>query len=307
MVFYARPDGQIQAGDDINGGLDEISPPVEMDEKAFRAEMDSLLGPYREYFNFENQIKKLGKIPKNADGSYRYIVVGDTRSNWELWSNMVKHIDGLDPKPAFVINSGDIVPRGYINEFAEYYIPPLRQTDIPFFVAIGNHETGDDNMAHAFRYLFGENSLNYYFDYGKARYILIDNASDASVPKETLEWLDKILSETPEGYNKYVAAHKPPATIQKWAYHSWGEEESKVFTDLMTKYKVTEVYLGHIHAYSTANYNGINYTLSGGGGAGLHDRYGPMGNVHHYVICDVSADGPVKQQVVRFYDTTKED
>ncbi len=80
MVFYARPDGQIQAGDDIDGGLDEISPPVEMDEKAFRAEMDSLLGPYREYFNFENQIKKLGKTPKNADGSYRYIVVGDTRS-----------------------------------------------------------------------------------------------------------------------------------------------------------------------------------------------------------------------------------
>ena len=307
MVFYARPDGQIQAGDDIDGGLDEISPPVEMDEKAFRAEMDSLLGPYREYFNFENQIKKLGKTPKNADGSYRYIVVGDTRSNWDLWSNMVKHIDGLDPKPAFVINSGDIVPRGYTQEFFEYYIPPLLETEIPFFVAIGNHETGDDEMAHAYRYLFGDNSLNYFFDYGKARYVLIDNASEASSPESTIEWLDKMLAEAPEGYRKYVAAHKPPATVQKWAYHAMDEDNSKVFTDFMTKHKVAEVYLGHIHAYSTADFGGVRYTLSGGGGAGLHNRFGPDGNVHHYIICDVSPDGTVNQQVVRFYDTTEED
>ena len=74
----------------------------------------------------------------------------------------------------------------------------------------------------------------------------------------------------------------------------------------MTKHKVAEVYLGHIHAYSTAKQDGVNYTLSGGAGAGLHNRYGPKGNVHHYVICDVSADGTLKQQVVRFYDTSKE-
>lgn len=98
-----------------------------------------------------------------------------------------------------------------------------------------------------------------------------------------------------------------PKNIDKWAYHAWGDEESKVFTDLMTKHKVAEVYLGHIHAYSTAKYGGVNYTISGGGGAELHDRYGPMGNVHHYIICDVSPYGTVKLQVVRFYDTTKED
>jgi hypothetical protein len=308
MVFYARPDGQIQAGGSIeDGGLEEIQPPVKMDEKAFRAEIEDLLGPYQENFNFDNQIRKLGKNPENVDGSYRYIVMGDTRSQWELWSEMVKHIDGLDPKPAFVINSGDIVPRGYAREFHEYYIPPLLKTDIPFFVAIGNHGTGEDDMAHAYRFLFGDNSLNYYFDYGKARYVFIDNASKVGTPEKTRAWLDKMLAETPQGYQKYVAAHKPPSTIQKWAYHAMDDDNSKVFTDLMTKYKVAEVYLGHIHAYSTATHGGVNYSLSGGGGAGLHDRYGPEGNVHHYVICDVSADGTVKQQVVRFYDTTKED
>jgi len=301
-AFYARPDGQIRTGGLVSyGALDEIDPPVRRDPKSFNAELKKLLGQYRERFNFENQIKRFGRWPGSADGSFRYVVIGDSRSQWELWSNVVKHIDGLEPKPDFVINSGDIVPKGYTKEYYEYYIPPLLKTDIPFFVAIGNHDDSSDSMAREYRYLFGRKALNYYFDYGKARYVFIDNATEVQPYEETLRWLDETLADTPKGYRKYVAAHKPPSMIEKWAYHASDDAESKVFTNLMTKHKVDEVYLGHIHAYSTATYNGVNYTLSGGGGAGLHDRYGPLGNVHHYVICDVMADGTVKQQVVRFY------
>jgi len=308
MAFYARADGQIQAGKSVgDGGLDEVYPPTDSrGDEQFRADLESQLGRYRERFNFENQIEKLGSKPKNADGSYRYVVMGDNRSNWDLWSSMVKHIDGLDPKPAFVINSGDIVLRGRIGEFRDYYIPPLLKTDIPYFVAIGNHETGNDDMAREFRYLFGDKSLHYHFDYGQSRYIFIDNGSKASSAGKTLKWLKNTLEETPKGYRKYVAMHKPPKNIQKWSYHAWGGKESKVFTELMTKHKVAEVYLGHIHAYSTAELDGVRYTLSGGGGASLHNRFGPLGNVHHYVICDVAPDGSVTQQVVRFYDTKKE-
>jgi hypothetical protein len=309
MVFYARPDGQIQAAGLISeGALDEIDAPSPQGDKktasvqeAFDAELSQLLGQYRERFNFENQIKTLGKGPRSADGHFRYVVMGDSRSQWDLWSNIVKHIDGLDPKPDFVLNSGDIVPTGYAKEYRQYYIPALLQTAIPYFVAIGNHDDSSDSMAREYRYLFGERALNYYFDYGKSRYIFIDNVTNVQPYAETLSWLDETLANTPEGYRRYVCAHKPPSTIEKWAYHAWDDANSRVFTDLMTKHKVDEVYLGHIHAYSTARYGGVAYTLSGGGGAGLHDRYGPLGNVHHYVICDVAPDGTVKQQVVRFY------
>ncbi len=303
MVFYARNDGQIQAAGSVSeGALGEIHPPQwEKDEAKFKAALDKYLGRYRRRFNFANQIKKLGTSPRSADGSYRYVVMGDSRSNRRLWQAMVKHISSLKPRPDFVINTGDIVGNGYIGEFRDYYIPPLLETDIPFFVAVGNHETGDDDKAREFRYLFGENSLNYYFDYGKTRYVFFDNASDVGSTEQRLRWLDETLAGTPTGYRKCVAAHKPPATIQKWSYHAWKEKPSAEFTALITKHGVSEVYLGHIHAYSTAQYNGVRYTLTGGGGAHLHNRFGPRGNVHHYVICDVQPDGSVKQQVVRFY------
>jgi len=305
-AFYARSDGQIRTGGLVSlGALDEIDPPVKSDPESFNAELSKLLGQYRDRFNFKNQIEKLGRGPKSTDGSFRYVVMGDSRSQWELWSSIIKHIDGLDPKPDFVINSGDIVPTGYAKEYHDYYVRGLLKTDIPYLVAIGNHDDSSDSMAREYRYLFGENALNYYFDYGRARYVFIDNVTDVQPYEETLKWLEKTLADTPEGYRKYVAAHKPPSTIEKWAYHAWDDSSSPVFTDLMTKYNVDEVYLGHIHAYSTAHYNGVDYTLSGGGGAGLHDRYGPLGNVHHYIICDVMADGTVKQQVVRFYKDSK--
>lgn len=78
------------------------------------------------------------------------------------------------------------------------------------------------------------------------------------------------------------------------------QADSEAFTELMAKHRVDEVFLGHIHAYSTATLDGVSYTVAGGGGAGLHDRFGPSGNVHHYVICDVTSDG-ITQQVVRFH------
>ena len=311
MAFYSKEDGQIQAGGPVkDGALDEIDPPDnQIDDgavrspQALKAAFAKLLGRHRNRFNFENQINKLGRGPGSADGSFRYVVMGDSRSQPKLWSSIVRHIDSLDPKPAFVLNTGDVVSKGYAREYNEYYIPPLLETDIPFFIAIGNHDDGDDSMADEYRYLFGEQALNYYFDYGKARYIFIDNATDVLADEDTLKWLDRTLADTPKGYRKYVCAHKPPANIAKWAYHAWDSSPSQDFTDMMAKYKVNEVFHGHIHAYSTAQYDGVNYTISGGGGAGLHDRYGPLGNVHHYVICDVMADGTVRQQVVRFYKT----
>jgi predicted phosphodiesterase len=275
------------------------------DEREFKKLLKENLGPYRERFNFENQISKLGKGPTKSDGSFRYVVMGDNRSQPKLWSSIVKHIDRLVPKPAFVIHVGDIVEKGYAQQYRDYYIPAVLATDIPFFVAIGNHDDSTDSKAREYRYLFGEKALNYYFDYGKARFIFTDNVTNVQKYKDTLKWLDKTLIGTPDGYRKYVAAHKPPKNIKKWSYHALGTQESKDFTDLMGKHNVSEVYIGHIHAYSTARYNGINYTVSGGGGATLHGRFGPLGSVHHYVICDFMANGTVRQQVVRFYDTNK--
>ena len=301
LAFFARPDGQIQAIGSVAGGaLNEVAPPVERSPEEIRADAVERLGPYREKFGVQGQLAKLGTGPGSSDGRYRFVVIGDSRSNPGLWPNIVKHIDSLDPRPAFVINTGDVVRHGYTQELLDYYIPPLLETAIPFFVALGNHDDGDDALAVEYQALFGPDSLNFHFDYGGRRFVVIDNVTRVRSDEETLEWLETVLEETPPEQSIIVAAHRPVATVEKWAYHSWGLEPSRVFSDLMTRHEVEHVFFGHIHAYSTARFQGIDYTIAGGGGAGLHDRYGPSGNVHHYVICDVEPNGSLTQQVVRF-------
>jgi hypothetical protein len=67
----------------------------------------------------------------------------------------------------------------------------------------------------------------------------------------------------------------------------------------MSQHSVDHVFLGHIHAYSTATYGGVDYTVTGGGGASLHTQYGEMGSRHHYVVVDVLKD-KVEMTLVRF-------
>ena len=305
MIFYARPDGQIQSARLVSEGALEENYPEDADRDSvleeIRSETAELLGAYRDRFNFDRQTRRLESRKTGPDGRFRFVVMGDSRSNYDLWSNMLRHISRLDPKPEFIINTGDLVPRGLVKEYREYLVPPLLKSSIPFFVAIGNHDYGFERKALEYRYLFGDNSLNYYFDHRGYRFIFVDNVSNAAPLEKTVGWLGGVLSGTPAGFRTIVVFHNPFGTIEKWAYHGMTEEQSKPFTDLMTRFGVDHVFCGHIHAYSTARFGGVDYTITGGGGAGLHDRFGPLGSIYHYVLCDVEADGTLKQQVVRFY------
>lgn len=53
-----------------------------------------------------------------------------------------------------------------------------------------------------------------------------------------------------------------------------------------------------VHSYSTATYKGVDYTVPGGGGAGLHMQYGELGSVHNYVVVDV-LPGRIHMRLVR--------
>lgn len=309
MAYFVRPDGQIQAAGLVTkGALKENDSSNNMSLQTHaevQSSCDSLLDNYRDKFNFKNQIKRL-KTNESKSIHFRFIVMGDSRSNYEVWSNIIAHISELRPKPLFIVNSGDLVPRGYAGQFAGYFVPPLLQTNIPFFVAIGNHDCGVRDSAYEFRYLFGNSSLNYYFDYGKFRFIMLDNASRLNENGESLPWFEKVLSGTPKDASIIVFAHQPPPIVERWVWHAWDQTKcAEKFVELIKKYHVKHVFLGHIHCYSTATVDGIPYTVSGGGGAELYMRYGEKGNVHHYIICDAIPDGTIKQQVVKFYKDEK--
>jgi hypothetical protein len=264
-----------------------------------RQEIEELLGVYQEKYGVEAVLNRIRSVPYEAEEGFRFIVLGDNRVSRDVWEMIAKSISTKEA--VFAIDVGDLVDDGQPEEFDQDLFGVLEEHGhFNFVPVVGNHDIGDDGLAISYMTSFGANALNYTFDYGNARFVILDNCSRVTDWYEQLDITDRWLSETPEGFHKFVFLHVPPGDIKKWSYHAMSGEKSHRFTELMSKHAVDHVYAGHIHAYSTASYGGVEYSVTGGAGANLHEQYGPLGSVHHYVIVDVTPGG-VQQQVVRFY------
>jgi hypothetical protein len=228
----------------------------------------------------EAQIAKIKAIARKPDEPFRFVVMGDSRSNPEVFAKLLQIAAGL-PKFDFSINSGDIVPGGKPAEYA-FFFTQIKDVTWPFLIVEGNHELGPSG-GRLYEELFGP--TDYYFDHGGIRFVALNNSKGVVTPQQ-LKWLDQALTTK---LRKIVAFHIPPNVIREWAFHSFsmGAEE---LADLLAKKKVERVYVGHIHGFDVANYKGVEYVLSGGGGAGLSAQIAP-GNFHNIVLVEVEPKG----------------
>lgn len=250
----------------------------------------ALLDPYSQKYDVSRQIEKLTAKLDDFPHEFSFAVWGDVRDNYTIFSRLWKAIREEPIRFSFL--TGDLVRDGWVHEWLEDFLPVAdRYATVPFFPTMGNHDFGSNRR----EYLRIFRARDYWFDFGNARFMVLDNASGA-VTQQQLEWLEARLQSAGDRHT-FLFAHMPPHTIEKWAYYSFSGNAER-FCDLLSKYQLTHAFFSHIHAYSTAEFRGVNYTVSGGGGSRLHRRFGEMGSVYHYVMVYVMGDD-VLQQVVR--------
>ncbi len=254
------------------------------------------LSKYGDKYHIDVMISRIKEVRFKPSKGFRFVVLGDSRSKLSVWQSIVYSINKWEP--LFMIDVGDLTQAGRSGTMDKYHFATLEKyTGYPFLPVMGNHDSGG---ILAFEYAFGgEGSRVYYFDYGKCRFVVLDNSSyrEGTPWEEQLELANEWLAQK-KNYRKFVFIHLPPPEIEKWAYHAMSPETSAPFVKLMSKHEVDHVFVGHIHAYSTASYEGVDYTVTGGAGAGLHEHYGELGSHHHYVVVDVLRDG-IEMKLVR--------
>ena len=292
-AFAYRPDGVLKTM------VDARTMKKGVPRKWSEEDIEIFLGKYRKKYCVDTVLSHIQSIPYNPEDGFRFVVLGDNRINKPVWEAICKSIGQKDA--VFAIDVGDLVNEGEPEQYDEYLFGVLESySKFNFLPVVGNHDIGYDGLAVSYLTSFGPNSLNYYFDYGNARFVILDNCSRVTDFQKQLKVAGKWLADTPKGFFKFVFLHVPPGDIKKWSYHAMSGKKSHEFTELMSRYKVDHVFAGHIHAYSTASYRDVEYTVTGGAGANLHTRYGPKGSVHHYVIVDVSPEG-IQQFLIRLY------
>lgn len=207
--------------------------------------------------------------PAPGQEKFSFAVFGDTRSNPQMHAAIVARIAAASPW--LVLHTGDLVADGSLasewDAFLKIEAPLMRIA--PLYPTLGNHENSGMQYFQIFQ--LPGNELWYAFDYGDARFIVLDADTYSRAVFEPggsqRAWLESQLAGA-AGKWLFVSFHVA-------LHSSFAEDPSEVnlrnvLAPLFEKYQVTAVFNGHYHSYERVLANGVTYIVTGGGGAPLY-------------------------------------
>lgn len=214
-----------------------------------------------------------------AGAPFSFVVFGDSRSNANAHSRVVERV--RQEVPDFLIGTGDIVNEGGsdVDWKQLFEIEGDLLAESVMFPSVGNHDRqGRGRTAGNYRKFFSlpENSPDperyYAFTYGSSRFLILDSNTYSFALTDQTAWIEQQLQAArldKQIDHIFVTMHHPPFSV---SLHGGQSELREAWTPLFEKYQVAAVFSGHDHVYSRAKKNGVNYFVSGGGGAPLYGR-----------------------------------
>jgi hypothetical protein len=240
---------------------------------------------------------------------FTFIVYGDSRepAGDEKGAIMDRIIA---EEPLFVIQLGDIVPFADEHQWqiADTFDGRIAKHGIAYYPVLGNHEyygklekypedPGPQLEPYFRRFPMLGTRRWYSYRYGNSTFVVLDTNTDYSPGSYQRTWLMAKLKEKKGGF-LFIVFHHPPYT--KSAYKSPREPERSL-AKLIESYNGRDlqradiVFSSHAHNYERYRYGGINYVVSGGGGAPQYpvrrdpdDFYREPGDTFHYCKITVS-------------------
>lgn len=235
---------------------------------------------------YEYSVESAGKIETGDFATapepgtpFSFVVFGDSRSNANAHARVVERV--RQEVPDFMLGTGDIVNEGASEaDWAKLFeIEGALLREGVLFPSLGNHDRqGRGKTASNYRKYFSlpENSPDperyYAFTYASARFLVLDSNAYSFALTDQTAWIEQQLQAARLSRHIehiFVTMHHPPFSI---SLHGGQGELREAWTPLFEKYQVSAVFSGHDHVYSRAKKNGVNYFVSGGGGAPLYGR-----------------------------------
>lgn len=154
--------------------------------------------------NYAN-IERIIQAP--AKEKITFIVTGDTHLDYDNTGKMVDLIN-KDASIDFVVHVGDLTDHGLLKEY-EWKTAVLQRLNVPFLVAIGNHDVlskGED----VYRHMFGPTNFSMVVD--SIKFIFYNNNGreydfKGNIPD--LNWLEKELTKEKNFKRAVLVSHVP--------------------------------------------------------------------------------------------------
>jgi MYXO-CTERM domain-containing protein len=230
--------------------------------------------------------------------AFSFVVFGDTRSNAGAHKNVVERV--RREVPDFILATGDMVNEGTNTGDWQIFFDVERELlrDNALFPAIGNHdrEPRPARTVENYRKYFAvpddspDPERYYAFTYSNARFLVLDSNLYSFALTDQTAWIERELTAAVQDgsiRHIFVVMHHPPFST---SIHGGNSELREMWTPLFEKYRVEAVFSGHDHTYEHGSHNGVQYIVSGGGGAPLYPK-------------DPDAD-PVDADASRYFERT---
>ena len=245
-------------------------------------------------------------IPGLAVGAdITFAVIGDTRPGGKgQYSAALASLaaDMAGQRPLFVIGTGDYID-GADNEAQVRYqyqgffraIQPLQAFGrVPVALAPGNHDIlGSARNQGIFLEYF--NGLHYSFNSGGFHFVILDTeepGQSGRIAGKQLAWLKQDLAAHRDSGLTFVALHQPLFPVDGHIGSSLDKHpgERDALHALFVREGVDCVFAGHEHLFRRSTRDGVDYVITGGGGAPLYAG-AEQGGFHHYVLVRATAEG----------------
>jgi predicted phosphodiesterase len=244
--------------------------------------------------------QKLDALTK-IQGSITFAVLGDTRSDGNDYSDLVRRLMGH--KPDFVVNIGDMVMSPDEMRWDDFW-KLSKPITVPYFLIVGNHEVYDKKSEELYKDQVDlpGNELYYSFTAWDSLFIFLDSnvpGEDRKIMDEQYKWLEGVLSTSTQRH-KFLFVHHPLYPEKGMSHYGesldkYPKERNRLET-LFEKHKVNIVFVGHQHLYSRKIVGGVMHIITGGGGAQLYADE-EKGGFNHFVLVTVDGD-EVKGKVI---------
>jgi outer membrane protein assembly factor BamB len=174
--------------------------------------------------------------------NFSFVQITDTHAGYVKEADFIEDLNEINrftPKPAFAVNTGDMVNLGQKVSEWEVYIRAIKALKFPLYNVVGNHDmynyAGGGATRENLHLLFGSGGPTYYsFDYGGVHFVIFDLYTDI---KTELSWLKNDLSLQPEDRPIIFFQHQPT---------------DKKILELLSQYNTIATVTGHYH--HTRNY-----------------------------------------------------
>ena len=232
-----------------------------------RVQLNNLEPGQRYSYWIGNSSKNYSCMTFPTDGSFMFVVYGDTREQLPDWSQSELHARvaeriAMEQDCLFVVHTGDLVndpaDDSEWGRFFEAAGPMLANTT--FCPVPGNHE-GDLLKYHEY---FGVPPWYNFTVSGSEFIILNSNTQKPMIEDKQDGWLNQTLSGPSN--SRFVFLHHPLYTSEPNHWGGFLNIRNK-WELLFIEHNVLGVFSAHVHAYEHFYENGIHYATIGTGGA----------------------------------------